>query len=160
VVNAEDPSEVFIENTPATPLFVPLGLASDGDTLYVGDWATGIVWAISDAGTAPLASALRIDVRRRGRAGQLDLRVRRRRQHGLPVPQTRLISDRDPAGRMSAGALDVRGARSPIGRPCPERGEGHSEEPPDPGATRYAANVGVTVLTRIHETIAILVDLP
>ena len=51
-MNAEDPSEVFIENTPATPLFVPLGLASDGDTLYVGDWATGIVWAISDAGTA------------------------------------------------------------------------------------------------------------
>jgi sugar lactone lactonase YvrE len=25
---------------------VPLGLASDGDTLFVADWATGIVWAV------------------------------------------------------------------------------------------------------------------
>ena len=58
VVNAEDPSEVFIENSPQTPLFVPLGLASDGDTLYVGDWATGIVWAITDTGPAPIAFGL------------------------------------------------------------------------------------------------------
>jgi outer membrane protein assembly factor BamB len=58
VVNVDDPSEVFIENTPSTPLFVPLGLASDGDTLYVGDWATGIVWAITDTVTRPLAFGL------------------------------------------------------------------------------------------------------
>ncbi len=58
VVNAEDPSEVFLQNTASTPLFVPLGLASDDDTLYVGDWATGIVWAIDEAGPAPIASGL------------------------------------------------------------------------------------------------------
>jgi streptogramin lyase len=58
VVNAEDPSEVFLQHTDSTPLFVPLGLASDGDTLYVGDWATGIVWAIDEAGPAPIASGL------------------------------------------------------------------------------------------------------
>jgi sugar lactone lactonase YvrE len=58
VVNAEDPSEVFIIGGPSLPLFVPLGLASDGDTLYVGDWATGIVWAVNDAGTSILAAGL------------------------------------------------------------------------------------------------------
>ena len=58
VVNAEDPSEVFLENSDSTPVFVPLGLASDGDTLYVGDWATGIVWAIDEAGPAPIAFGL------------------------------------------------------------------------------------------------------
>jgi DNA-binding beta-propeller fold protein YncE len=57
VVNAEDPSEVFIDGL-SVPLFVPLGLASDGDTLYVGDWATGIVWAVSDTGPSILASGL------------------------------------------------------------------------------------------------------
>ena len=36
VVNAEDPADVLIDG-----LVIPLGLASDGDTLYVGDWATG-----------------------------------------------------------------------------------------------------------------------
>jgi sugar lactone lactonase YvrE len=40
------------------PLFLPLGLASDGDTLYVADYFTGIVWAVSDAGVAPLTSGL------------------------------------------------------------------------------------------------------
>jgi hypothetical protein len=58
VVTAEDPSEVFLQNTDSTPLFVPLGLASDGDTLYVGDWATGIVWVIDEAGPAPIAFGL------------------------------------------------------------------------------------------------------
>jgi sugar lactone lactonase YvrE len=53
VVNAEDPTEVILDG-----LFVPLGLASDGDALYVGDWATGIVWAVDDGGTAPLATGL------------------------------------------------------------------------------------------------------
>lgn len=38
--------------------FVPLGLATDGDTLYVGDWATGIVWAVDDGSAAPLAIGL------------------------------------------------------------------------------------------------------
>jgi DNA-binding beta-propeller fold protein YncE len=58
VVNAEDPSEVFIIGGPSLPLFVPLGLASDGDTLYVRDWATGIVWAVNGAGTSILAAGL------------------------------------------------------------------------------------------------------
>jgi len=53
VVNANDPSEVF-----ASGLAVPLGLASDGDTLYVGDWALGNVWAVSEAGTSLLAEGL------------------------------------------------------------------------------------------------------
>jgi sugar lactone lactonase YvrE len=54
VVNVEDPGrEVLLDG-----LFVPLGLASDGDTLYVGDWATGIVWAVDDAGAIVLASDL------------------------------------------------------------------------------------------------------
>lgn len=53
MVNAENPAEVVLDG-----LFVPLGLASDGDTLFVGDWATGIVWAVNDAGAAPLASGL------------------------------------------------------------------------------------------------------
>ncbi len=39
-------------------LFLPRGLASDGDTLYVGDWATGLIWAVSDAGTSVVASGL------------------------------------------------------------------------------------------------------
>jgi sugar lactone lactonase YvrE len=53
VVNAEDPTEVLLEG-----LAVPLGLASDGDTLYVGDWAFGNVWAVNDTGAAVLASGL------------------------------------------------------------------------------------------------------
>jgi sugar lactone lactonase YvrE len=53
VVNAEDPTEVLLEG-----LAVPLGLASDGDTLYVGDWAFGNVWAVDDTGASVLASGL------------------------------------------------------------------------------------------------------
>jgi len=53
VVNAEDPTEVLLEG-----LFVPLGMATDGDTLYVGDWASGVVWAVNDGGAAPLATGL------------------------------------------------------------------------------------------------------
>lgn len=44
--------------TGGIPFFVPLGLASDGDTLYVGDWATGIVWAVADGVASPLATDL------------------------------------------------------------------------------------------------------
>ena len=39
-------------------LFLPRGLASDGDTLYVGDWATGLIWAVSGGGTSIVASGL------------------------------------------------------------------------------------------------------
>ena len=53
VVDAENPADVLLGG-----LFVPLGLASDGDTLYVGDWAAGTVWAVSDSGTSLLASGL------------------------------------------------------------------------------------------------------
>jgi sugar lactone lactonase YvrE len=52
VVNAET-AEVLADS-----LAVPLGLASDGETLYVGDWATGIVWAVADTGTTMLATGL------------------------------------------------------------------------------------------------------
>ena len=60
VVNAEDPTDVLLDNTMTGGVgpFVPLGLASDGDTLYVGDWATGIVWAVNDGSAAPLAGGL------------------------------------------------------------------------------------------------------
>ncbi|MFW2383936.1 MAG: hypothetical protein ACN4GZ_19445 [Acidimicrobiales bacterium] len=53
VVNAEAPAEVLLDG-----LFVPLGMASDGNTLYVGDWATGIVWAVDNAGPSVLATGL------------------------------------------------------------------------------------------------------
>jgi sugar lactone lactonase YvrE len=40
-------------------LVYPLGLASDGENLYVSDWASGVVWALTDAGSAvPLATGL------------------------------------------------------------------------------------------------------
>lgn len=40
-------------------LFYPLGLASDGATLYVGDWAAGVVWAVGAGGPpAMVASGL------------------------------------------------------------------------------------------------------
>jgi sugar lactone lactonase YvrE len=39
-------------------LFLPRGLASDGDTLYVGDWATGLIWAVLGGGTSIVASGL------------------------------------------------------------------------------------------------------
>jgi sugar lactone lactonase YvrE len=53
VVDAENPTEVLIDS-----LAVPLGLASDGETLYVGDWATGDLWAVADGGTSLLTSGL------------------------------------------------------------------------------------------------------
>lgn len=53
VVNADDPEDVLIGD-----LAIPLGLASDGTTLYVGDWATGDVWAVDDAGARVLVSGL------------------------------------------------------------------------------------------------------
>ena len=53
VVNAEDTTEVVVDG-----LIVPLGLASDGTNLYVGDWATGNIWVVDDAGSGVLAEGL------------------------------------------------------------------------------------------------------
>ena len=53
VVDAENVEDVVVEG-----LVIPLGLASDGTTLYVGDWATGTIWAVDDAGTTVLAEGL------------------------------------------------------------------------------------------------------
>lgn len=36
-------------------VFLPAGLAADGEKLWVADWATGIVWQIGFAGKTPLA---------------------------------------------------------------------------------------------------------
>ena len=36
-------------------VFVPAGLATDGETLWVGDWATGLVWQVGFDGRVPLA---------------------------------------------------------------------------------------------------------
>ncbi len=57
VVRAEGSRDVLLDGTMTAPLpfFVPLGLASDGDTLYIGDWATGIVWAVDESGARVLA---------------------------------------------------------------------------------------------------------
>jgi DNA-binding beta-propeller fold protein YncE len=53
VVDADAPETVLIAD-----LGLPLGLASDGTTLYVGDWATGDIWAVDEAGPRVLASGL------------------------------------------------------------------------------------------------------
>jgi hypothetical protein len=43
----------------AGELFVPTGLAADGDTLYVADWATGVVWKYtSPTERVPVAGGL------------------------------------------------------------------------------------------------------
>lgn len=43
VVRASDKSPIF----PAgTPIFAPSGLATDGETLWVADWATGTIWQL------------------------------------------------------------------------------------------------------------------
>ncbi len=47
VVNIDDPEDVLLGE-----LGLPTGLASDGTTLYVSDWATGNVWAVDEAGPA------------------------------------------------------------------------------------------------------------
>ena len=36
-------------------VFLPVGLATDGETLWIADWATGIVWQIGFDGKTPLA---------------------------------------------------------------------------------------------------------
>ncbi len=88
VVNAEDPTEVLIDG-----LVIPLGLASDGDTLYVGDWATGNVFAVDDSGSRVLASGL------------MGL-------EGLAVHRNRLLAVE--TGRQQVTAIDLAtGATSP-----------------------------------------------
>lgn len=53
VVNANDVTDVLIGD-----LAIPFGLATDGTTLYVGDWATGDIWAVDEAGPRILAAGL------------------------------------------------------------------------------------------------------
>ena len=51
VVRACDKSVIFpIDNA---TFFAPSGLATDGETLWVADWATGIVWGIDFDGNTP-----------------------------------------------------------------------------------------------------------
>ncbi len=53
VVNIDDPEDVLIGE-----LGLPTGLASDGTTLYVSDWATGNVWAVDGAGPRVVVEGL------------------------------------------------------------------------------------------------------
>jgi sugar lactone lactonase YvrE len=53
VVDVDNPETVVIGE-----LGLPLGLASDGTTLYVGDWATGDIWAVDETGPRVLVSGL------------------------------------------------------------------------------------------------------
>jgi sugar lactone lactonase YvrE len=53
VVNANDLTDVLIGD-----LAIPFGLTTDGTTLYVGDWATGDIWAVDEAGSQVLAAGL------------------------------------------------------------------------------------------------------
>lgn len=89
VVNAEDTSEVFVDG-----LAVPLGLASDGTTLYVGDWALGNIWAIDGAGATLLASGLVLP-------------------EGMAVDGDRLLVVQPPLGEVTAIDLAT-GATSPV----------------------------------------------
>ena len=51
VIFAEDQSMIMpIDNT---NVFAPSGLATDGETLWVADWGTGIVWQIDFSGNTP-----------------------------------------------------------------------------------------------------------
>jgi sugar lactone lactonase YvrE len=44
--------------TLASGLFVPVGLAATEDDLYIGDWASGMVWKIGDPDLVPVAMGL------------------------------------------------------------------------------------------------------
>ncbi|MCL6257688.1 hypothetical protein M3O96_01220 [Aquiflexum sp. TKW24L] len=57
VVRASDKSPIF----PAgTPIFAPSGLATDGETLWVADWATGSIWQLGSNNIAvELATGLK-----------------------------------------------------------------------------------------------------
>jgi sugar lactone lactonase YvrE len=50
VVWASDQSKIF---EMGSSLFAPSGLATDGETLWVADWASGIVWQIEFTGKTP-----------------------------------------------------------------------------------------------------------
>jgi DNA-binding beta-propeller fold protein YncE len=53
VVNIDDAEDVLIGD-----LALPTGMASDGATLYVADWATGDIWAVDEAGPRVLIAGL------------------------------------------------------------------------------------------------------
>ena len=92
VVNAEDPTQVILDG-----LFVPLGLASDGDTLYVGDWATGIVWAVDDVGPPRiLAQGLALpEGMVVGEDPELDAKRFRRTENGICLITKKMIEALD-----------------------------------------------------------------
>ena len=76
-------------------LAYPLGLASDGDTLYVGDWALGNVWAVpSGGGPTLLATGLA-------------------NPEGMTVDGDRLLVVEEGADRVSAVDL-ASGVVSPV----------------------------------------------
>lgn len=89
VVDAADPAHVLLGG-----VGVPLGLASDGDTLYVGDWATGFIWAVDDAGPRVLATDLVLP-------------------EGIAVDGDRLLVVEPPLGQVTAIDLAT-GAKSPV----------------------------------------------
>lgn len=88
VVNVEDPTDVLIDG-----LAVPLGLASDGATLYVGDWALGNIWAVDAGGATLLASGLVLP-------------------EGMTLDGDRLLVVEPPLGQVTAIDLAT-GAASP-----------------------------------------------
>ena len=53
VVDATDPTDVLLDG-----IIIPLGLASDGTTLFVGDWATGNLWVVDESGPRVLVAGL------------------------------------------------------------------------------------------------------
>lgn len=56
---------VFFANDPTNKIladaYVPAGMATDGERLWVADWATGIVWQITFTGTTPNPPTMLVD---------------------------------------------------------------------------------------------------
>ena len=53
-------------------LFLPAGMTSDGENLYVSDWATGIIWQLPAGGVqVPIAFGLANPEGLEGRQGEL-----------------------------------------------------------------------------------------
>jgi sugar lactone lactonase YvrE len=125
-------------------VFLPVGLATDGERLWVGDWATGIVWQLdfdgkTVASTVPVASGL---AQPEGMALGLD--------GSLLVVETgaRQLSRVD----LSTGAVSLVAAGLDVGIPAIE------DLPPTwffdgvavgPSGAIYVAENGRNVLTRI-----------
>jgi len=56
VVKASDHSMILpIDNA---TVYAPSGLATDGETLWVADWGTGLIWQIGFAGDVPMAPVM------------------------------------------------------------------------------------------------------